>query len=183
MKTKKFIKLLFVFCLFAIASIAQAVGPDVFNSSGRTFQTTSAGMDVNIGEPITGLISNGSNQITQGFLQPQMITLNLKAYLEGYYIDTIHKMRTVLYVNNMSPDSTVTDYITVKLHDALQPDLVVDAVKALLHNEGNAAFFFPYSIFNHSFYIVIHHQNSLETWSKHPVLFNSTNVSFDFTTP
>ena len=183
MKTEKFIKLLFAFCFFTIVSMAQTISPDVINSSGRTFQTSSAGMDVNVGEPITGMITNGRNQITQGFLQPQMITLNLKVYLEGYYIDTIHRMRSVLYLNNMSADSTATDYITVKLHDALQPDLVVDAVRAVLHKDGDAEFFFPYSVFNRSCYIVIHHRNSLETWSKYPVLFNSTTMSFDFTRP
>ena len=148
---------------------------------GKTFQTPSAGMDVNIGEPITGLVSNGNLQVTNGFLQPQMITLNLKAFIEGFYNSTTNKMRAILYENNISADSTACDFITVQLHDAVQPNLVVDAVKALLHKEGNAEFFFPYSVMNHSCYIDIKHRNSLETWSKTPVLFDKPVISYDFT--
>jgi len=49
---------------------AQTISPKVINSTGRTFQTSNGGIDFNIGESITGLISNSGNRITQGFLQP-----------------------------------------------------------------------------------------------------------------
>jgi hypothetical protein len=40
----------------------------------------------------------------------------------------------------------------------------------------------PTQVYNHSFYIVVKHRNSLETWSTYPVNFKSTIIYYDFTT-
>ena len=181
MKTKKSIKLLLVFCFLTFISFAQTISPLVINSIGKTFLTLSSGMDINIGEPITGIISNGSNQITQGFLQPEDVILDIKVFIEGFYDVSSGKMKGVLYSNHLNADSTACDYITIELHDAIVMVSIVDSFKAVLHTDGNAEFLFPYSILNHSYYIVVRHRNSVETWSKEPVLFNAQLKSFDFT--
>ena len=72
MKKFKFNVFIIVFYLLASTGKSQSISPQVINSTGKTFQTSSFGMDINIGEPITGFISNGSFQITQGFLQPDV---------------------------------------------------------------------------------------------------------------
>ncbi|MBL0097200.1 MAG: hypothetical protein IPP46_12470 [Bacteroidetes bacterium] len=44
-------------------------------------------------------------------------------------------------------------------------------------------FVFPGSSIGNSYYIVVRHRNAIETWSKFPILFNGTAVTYDFTIP
>ena len=50
-----------------------------------------------------------------------------------------------------------------------------------LPNLGNGTFVFPSGVFGNSYYIVVKHRNSLETWSATPVTFNAAIISYSFT--
>ncbi len=112
------------------------------------------------------------------------VTLNLKVFLEGFYLGS-GLMKPVLYDNSMSGSSTATDSITVEFHNSVSPYAALYTIKGLLRSNGNAQFVFPASaiVMGSSYYLAIRHRNSLETWTKNPVLINSPTVSFDFTTP
>jgi hypothetical protein len=59
---------------------------------------------------------------------------------------------------------------------------VVSSSTTILHTDGTAQITLPATINGGDYYIVIKHRNSIETWSKNPVLIsNSTTV--DFTAP
>ena len=73
------------------------------------------------------------------------------------------------------------DTIIVELHNELSPYDLVHSVKNTIDINGNGQFIFPTDVFTHSYYIVVRHRNSIETWSKTPVLFNGSVVNFDFT--
>jgi len=105
--------------------------------------------------------------------------LNLNLFIEGLYNGGT--MQAVLFNLGMHNDPTATDSITVELHDAVQPATIVASEKALLHSDGFAQVSFQSSILNESYYIVIIHRNSIQTWSKFPVLFNTPITTFDFT--
>ena len=70
---KFFLLILFVFSIFKIN--AQTVTPYVINSAGGGGLVGTTGYEVyyNIGEPCITTISNASNMITQGFLQPDIL--------------------------------------------------------------------------------------------------------------
>ncbi len=123
---------------------------------------------------ITNFSINNSNSVT----------LNLKIYIEGFYSGN-GQMRPVLFNDNMSADNTVSDYVTVELHSATAPYGLVTSTSALLNRNGNCSVSFPGSVSNNSYYLVIHHRNSVETWSKVPVSFppSVTSLGFDFTAP
>ncbi len=112
------------------------------------------------------------------------VTLNLKIYIEGFYSGS-GQMRPVLFNDNMSADNTVCDYVTVELHSATAPYGLVTSTNALLNRSGNCGVVFPGSVSNNSYYLVIRHRNSVETWSKIPVSFppSVTSLGFDFTAP
>jgi hypothetical protein len=110
------------------------------------------------------------------------VGLNLKVFIEAFYIGS-RLQKAVLFDNGMSSDPTASDSITVELHDPVQTNSIIVVTKALMHTNGNAQAIFPLSILNHSYYIVIRHRNSIQTWSKNTILFNSSAVSFDFTSP
>jgi hypothetical protein len=100
-------------------------------------------------------------------------------FIQGYYAGN-NSMHASLFSNGFSSDPTACDSITVRLHEPAIPHAPAVTSKALLHSNGNAEIFFPSSVFNHTYYISIRHRNSIETWSKEPVLFTSPSVSFDF---
>ena len=49
-----------------------------------------------------------------------------------------------------------------------------------MKNDGKSTLLFPASVTGGSYYIVIKHRNSIETWSSLPVLFTS-NTNYNFT--
>ncbi len=109
------------------------------------------------------------------------VTLNLKLYIEGYYLG-FGQMRPLLYSLELNNDPTASDSITVELHDIISPYGLVESKTALLHTDGTVSFSFSHSTLNHSYYIAIRHRSTIETWSKTPVLFDSSTKSLDFTT-
>lgn len=69
----KIVLILIIICCFKIQS--QTISPSVINSAGGggVVGTSTVEVYYNIGEPIVSTVSNGSNVITQGFLQPDVV--------------------------------------------------------------------------------------------------------------
>jgi hypothetical protein len=110
------------------------------------------------------------------------ITLDLKLYLEGYYTGN-STMAATLFNLDLSQDQTATDSITVKLWSpgSLQNTNPDYTISAILHTDGTASVQFPAAVNGNSFYIAVAHRNSIETWSKDPLLMN-INTAYDFST-
>lgn len=124
---------------------------------------------------------NGNHTISATFTGSQCnVTLNLKLFFEGFYSGN-GEMQAVLYNNGLSSDPTACDSILVELRDPILPDSVIVGSRVLLHTDGNSQILFPSSVLNNSYYLVVHHRNSVEIWSKDPMLFDSSIVNFDFT--
>jgi hypothetical protein len=109
-------------------------------------------------------------------------TLNLTAYLEGFYIDN-GTMRANLYDLGISTNDTETDSVEVNLWSATNlsaatPDY---SVKTIIHTNGTIAAVFPSAILNNDYYVALKHRNSMEVWSAEPVNISSTS-SYDFST-
>ncbi len=108
--------------------------------------------------------------------------LNLKVFIQALYKDN-DMMNAVLFDLGMSNDPTACDSITVEFHDAVSYATIAASVKTLLHTNGTASVFGPASLVNHLYYVAIRHRNSVETWSKIPVLITSPSFSLDLTRP
>ena len=154
--------------------VSSTIDPDdndiVWNSSENRWEIT--------------FTASGSNGF---FVQtlPVFTTLNLKLFLEGAYRGN-STMEATLYNLELSNDPTATDNISVNLWDPVHTDINTypepdHTSTALLHTDGTATLQFPATVREHSFYIAVKHRNSIETWSKLPVLF-TTNTIYDFTT-
>ena len=60
--------------VFLILSLhAQELSPQVVSASGKTFSSPVATLDFTIAEVMTSTFTNGSNDLTQGFHQPQIL--------------------------------------------------------------------------------------------------------------
>ncbi|MCX6185742.1 MAG: hypothetical protein NTU43_01940 [Bacteroidetes bacterium] len=109
----------------------------------------------------------------------QNANIQIKAFLEGLYISN-GEMIPAPYTANGSTPSTIADTIVIELHGVAIPCLTKHTFKTTLSIYGIANCSFPNSIIGNSYYIVIKHRNSNETWSANPVLISSNNTSYDF---
>lgn len=105
-------------------------------------------------------------------------TLNVKAYLEGFYSTATHSMLAVRANQGNGSSSTDTDYLTVELRNPTTLSLVATTQVMLSTNGTAVCSFSPAQI--GSFYIVLKHRNSIQTWSAAPVTLNAGTNSYDF---
>ncbi len=154
-------------------------GPGI---SGNDFDPAVAGPGTHT---ITYTYSDGicSNAVTQQVtvnICATTITLNLNAFLEGFYSD-INTMRATIFDLGISTDPSETDTITVNLwaQSSLSNPNPDHSVQAVIHTDGTASMQFPLSVNGNAYFIAVKHRNHLETWSKLPVMFSST-TDYDF---
>ncbi|MBK6400263.1 MAG: proprotein convertase P-domain-containing protein [Bacteroidia bacterium] len=104
------------------------------------------------------------------------ITLNVKLYIEGFYISAGQMKAVADPIANPS----ICDTIVVKLHQSVSPYSEVQSFKSTINTIGEGSFVFPSELLNGSFYISVHHRNALETWSSSPVTFTGAVTTYIF---
>jgi hypothetical protein len=117
--------------------------------------------------------------LTQGFQQPfELNLINVKAFIQGYCISS-NQMQDVLYNQGVCANpSLVTDTITVELRDATSPCALSFQTKQTIQQNGTVTIK-GLGVVGQSYYIVLKHRNSVESWSANPVLISS-NTTYDF---
>ncbi len=106
------------------------------------------------------------------------IVVDLKLFIEGYYSGGSFMVPTLLN-EGVSTDSTITDSVTVELHNVNAPYGVVKAIQCILGVNGLCTAIFPNTLPG-SYYIVVKHRNAIETWSAAPVFISNNTTSYDF---
>ena len=103
-------------------------------------------------------------------------TLTIKAFVESYYYPLAYRMKPIIDPINAP---LLFDTITIELHKP--SDLSLVFIKKKVFNVfGNASITLPEYLIDKHYYIVLRHRNSIETWSKEPVLIHD-NVYYNFT--
>jgi hypothetical protein len=87
--------------------------------------------------------------------------IELHAFIEGFY---------------NGDGSSVKDTITISLFTPASPPVQLFTAKIILSREGLARCTLPYSLLNQMLYLSIRHRNSMETWSRAPLLINNTVI-------
>ena len=105
------------------------------------------------------------------------VVLNLKVFIQGFYRGG-GKMRPVLDSINFPLNC---DTITIELRKNDAGKTLESSMKKIVDINGNVSISFPASTFGKSYYVVIKHRHSMETWSSLPILFNSISLSYSFT--
>lgn len=108
------------------------------------------------------------------------VFLNLTAYIQGYYLINTNSLQPVLSNQGLSSSPFYCDTIKVELHNESFPYNVSQTFQGILSTNGTLNCVFPASVIGNSFYIVLKHRNSIETWSANPILF-STITNYNFT--
>ncbi len=181
--------------LYSAVPVITAGGPTTFCTGDSVQLTSSAGSSYlwSSGATTSSIIARTSGNYTVTInctsstpvtvtVNSCPVTLNLKVFFEGFYVASGDSMQAVV---NPGLYPLLFDTVTVELHDTIAPfnTTVAHTVRRAVNTHGSGAFVFPSDVYNKKYYIVIRHRNSLETWSKTAVLFNSYTMSFDFTSP
>jgi PKD repeat protein len=105
-------------------------------------------------------------------------TLNLTVFLEGLFNGTtMNKAQSA--AGNQFPGA-VADQVTVELHNSTSPYALAGGPYIVdVNTDGTASLTVPASL-GASYYIVVKHRNSLETWNGSPVSFGAASMSYNF---
>ena len=125
-----------------------------------------------VGAPVTG-----TGGALYGMGTAHTVLLNLKLYLQGYYINA-GMMKPVLMNQGINAQPTETDSIVVELHDPATYALVYSKKAVLLTNGTVSSNFIQTP---GSYYIAVKHRNTLQTWTATPVTINAASPLYDFT--
>jgi len=131
----------------------------------------------------SGLGVSATTTVTQIWadeLAPSMKTLNLTLFLEGLW----NGVGMNEAQNDMGSQwgAGVADHVTVELHDGTTPyGLVWSQADVPVSTSGAASISTIPAIHSSSYYLVIKHRNSVETWSGAPVSFAGSPITYNFT--
>lgn len=180
----------------SVGTVVALHGSGFVNVSSVKFNTTLATV-YQVGSPTslsatvpvgatTGLISvtnaNGcTTQSTSGFaVTAGSVQLTIRAFMEGLYLANGLQQNALGIPNQPN----AADTLTVTIRQALPPYGLLNSQKVLVGTNGwTSAIVLPSSFLNTSCYVTIRNRNSLETWTKQPVLLQSTPLNIDFTLP
>ena len=153
-------------------------------SSGTGNGTITANYDVN-----TDLSTRVANiAVTVSGLSPVVVTvtqagipekvLNLTVLLEGLFNGSaMNKAKNATGDEYTGP---VADQITVELHESDAPYALAGGPYTVdVNTDGTATVTVPASL-GSSYYIVVKHRNSIETWNGTPVSFDGASMSYNF---
>ena len=94
------------------------------------------------------------------------ISLNLTAFIEGFY--------------NSTSNSMIADTVKVYLRSTIAPYNQLDSTKGVLSSAGTGTFYFSNASDGINYYIVVKHRNGLETWSSSGNSFTAGALTYNF---
>jgi len=128
---------------------------------------TGASIDVALGadicaDIITGTVTGDGTRCGAAIAK----ILNLTALIEGFYNGT----------------TMVPDTVMVQFRNTASPFSLVEQKKLVLSSAGAGTAYLSSVLNGASYYLVVRHRNSIETWSGTGKSFSSNQLSYNFTT-
>jgi hypothetical protein len=152
--------------------------------AGVTSGTASSSLSLNVGSNTIDVKVTAQDSTT---IKTYTITitraagsaqLSITAFIEGLYLGSNTMIASPFAANGITP-SNIADTIEVELHNATSPYNIAFSAKGTLSTAGIANIVFPASSIGNSYYLVIKHRNSIETWSALPISI-AASTSYNF---
>ncbi|MEO8447881.1 MAG: FG-GAP-like repeat-containing protein [bacterium] len=89
---------------------------------------------------------------------------------------------TVQGLYKPNTNTMIRDTVRAYLRNMISPYSIVDAAKSYLSPAGTGSFTFMNPLNNVSYYLILKHRNSIETWSAVPKSFINNSMTSNFTT-
>jgi hypothetical protein len=146
------------------------------DNSGQITATVPVGTTTG---PVTVAVGQCSATSSGNFTIGTSATLNLTAYMQGYYTGS-GTMTSVLLNQGISSDPNEVDTITVELYDGATGTSLEASAQGVIMTDGTVSLSLPADVVGNDYYIAVKHRNTVATWSAAAVTFSST-TSYDFT--
>jgi hypothetical protein len=167
-------------------------GNNFSNVTSVLFNGTSASFTINNSSQITAIVpasatsgimtitnSCGTTASTSSFIiNSSPVTLHLKMFIQGFYKGN----GAMLAALDPAGFPDICDSVTIGLAAATGSHDILYLVNSVIDTSGNGTFVFPQSAFGNSYYILVKHRSSIETWTAVPYLLNDTEFTLDLTT-
>jgi hypothetical protein len=117
--------------------------------------------------------------ISNYFVQSQNVTLNIRTLIQGFYRGSGTMVAAIDSINY----PTICDTMTVNFLDTTAPSYpILYSATSTISTMGYGTFVFPDAVLGGTFFIQLYHRNALIVFSKHPVSFDNSIMTYDFTT-
>ena len=202
-------KLLLIALISSAFASAQSLERQVIGSSGTSFSNATAQLDFTVGELAVTTLSNGTNDLTQGFHQTNLqVTIKVApaAFLQGPlltsgtsvmddglranghlptvspYGDAISADASVF---NVTGNDAIIDWVWVELRDETDNTMVVAATSALMQADGDIVATdgvspVSFDISAKNYYVAVNHRNHLGIMTNAAVALSTTSATVDF---
>ncbi len=148
-----------------------SIANPIAKPSNTTLYTVTSNNQCNTTGQVTVTVTNCNS----------LITLNLKVFIEGYYLGGDSMVPVVDPVNR----PLVCDTVTIHLVDSVNLNAIAATAKSPISIHGYGTFTISASALlpGHKYYLIVRNRNAVETWSKNALSFEGSTVTFDFTIP
>jgi hypothetical protein len=171
-----------------------SITPVFASSSNLHLPEGSNGSLFDLGTPIAS-VTTDIDMSGRSLTAPDMgadefspITLNLTAFIEGYYTGGTPPMRNVLEQSGViGATSTQCDTLTVQLRNSTTPFAVAASFTGVLNRDGTLTCKFPSDKQGGTYFVALQHRNAMETWSgggdgASATSFSGVTTNYNFTT-
>jgi hypothetical protein len=150
-------------------------------SPGAHYTLVSLGVDCDdvnatIHPSATEICGNNIDDNCDGNIDEGCNTVNIlagKLWLQGYYIGG-EQMNPVLSYQGVAAPTSIADSIYLELRDENSPTVITYSTMTTLGVDGEfTAIDIPSNLVGQSYYLVVKHRNSIETWSANAIQLTS----------
>jgi hypothetical protein len=127
----------------------------------------------------TSLCGNGNTAVLPVSIVKEV---DLVLYLEGLYNNPTGNMNKAQDISGDKYTGSIADKFTFQIAQSSTPYAIQYTNNDVSLNQNGTAVIYLPTIYSGSYYLIIKHRNSIETWSAVPVSFSSGTISYNFST-
>lgn len=120
------------------------------------------------------------NSLSFNTMEVENRMLSVTVFLEGLYEPSQERMRKALNETGENFPGETADLITVKLAASSPPYYILASFQEVELNRNGICTVPVPSFLSGSYYLLISHRNSIESWSSVPLSFTTGNVTYNF---